>query len=435
MNRGNASEPEEIVVRETGGDVPVVEGSLMESVVERQNLITALRKVERNGGSPGIDGMRVETLKDYLKEHWPKIKQDLLWGRYEPMPVKRVEIPKPGGGKRLLGIPTVLDRFIQQAILQVLQKQWDETFSEHSYGCRPRRSVHQAIQQAQVYLRKGYSWVVDIDLEKFFDRVNHDKLMCLVKERISDIRMLMLINSFLKCGLMNGKEHHSTEEGTPQGGPLSPLLANLLLDQLDKELEGRGHRFARYVDDCNIYVRSKRAGLRVKANVTKYLSRKLRLKVNEAKSAVARPWQRTFLGFTFTGWMKRRVSDKAIKRFKEEVRWHTGRTRGVSVSKVISDLRVFLLGWKAYFGFGEIRSMMKELDSWVRRRLRCYHLKQWGTNRYRELCRRGVSRDLAWNTAKSAHGPWRLSRSPALAFALPARYFTALGLPNLYERK
>jgi RNA-directed DNA polymerase len=434
MNQGNASGQDETVVGETGKDAPVVSANLMESVVERGNLIAALRRVERNGGSPGIDGMRVDELRGYLKEHWPSIKQQLIWGRYSPMPVKRVEIPKPGGGMRLLGIPTVLDRFIQQAILQILQEEWDGSFSEHSFGFRPKRSAHQAVQQAQVYLRKGYSWVVDIDLEKFFDRVNHDKLMSLVKERISDVRMLRLITRYLKSGVMIGDDYHCTEEGTPQGGPLSPLLANLLLDQLDKALERRGHRFARYADDCNIYVRSKRAGERVMAGVTRYLSQKLRLKVNAAKSAVARPWQRTFLGFTFTGWMKRRVSDKAVKRFKEEVRRHTGRTRGVSISKVTLGLRAFLLGWKAYFGFSESRSILKELDSWVRRRLRCYLWKQWGTGGYHELRRRGVSRDLAWNTAKSAHGPWRLSRSPALAFALPVRYFASLQLPNLYEK-
>jgi RNA-directed DNA polymerase len=329
----------------------------------------------------------------------------------------------------------VLDRFVQQALLQILQEEWDGSFSESSYGFRPNRSAHQAIRQAQVYLRKGYSWVVDIDLEKFFDRVNHDKLMSMIRERISDEQVLVLINRFLKSGVMIGEEQHPTEEGTPQGGPLSPLLANLLLDNLDKELESRGHLFARYADDCNIYVRSKKAGERVMAGVTKYLSRKLRLKVNEGKSAVARPWQRTFLGLSFTSWMKRTVSEKALKRFKEEVRNRTCRTRGVSITKVISDLRVYLLGWKEYFGICETKATMKELDSWVRRRLRCYLWKQWGSARYRELRNRGVSRDLAWNTVKSAHGPWRLSRSPALAFALPARYFASLQLPFLHEMK
>ena len=434
MDQGSASVPEETVVGETGKDAPVVSGNLMESVVEKGNLSAALRKVERNGGSPGVDGMTVEELRGYLMAHWSEIKQKLMRGKYRPMPVKRVEIPKAGGGIRLLGIPAVLDRFIQQAVLQILQEQWDDSFSDYSYGFRPNRSAHQATERALNYLRKGWRWVVDIDLEKFFDRVNHDKLMSLVKERVHDAKVLKLINRYLKSGAMIGEEYHETGEGTPQGGPLSPLLANLLLDRLDKELERRGHRFARYADDCNIYVRSKRAGERVMAGVTRYLSQKLRLKVNERKSAVARPWERTFLGFTLLYSCKRTVSDKAAEKFKEEVRQHTFRTRGVSVTKVISTMRRYMIGWKAYFGVCESRSILKELDSWVRRRLRCYLWKQWGTAGYHELRRRGVSRDLAWNTAKSAHGPWRLSRSPALAFALPARYFASIGLPNLYEK-
>lgn len=434
MDQGIASAQDETVVGETGGDAPVGSGNLMESVVEKGNLIAALRKVERNGGSPGIDGMTVEELRGYLMEHWPEIKESLLRGTYKPKPVKRVEIPKPGGGTRSLGIPTVLDRFIQQAVLQILQGRWDGSFSDSSFGFRPGRSAHQATERAQSYLRKGWRWVVDIDLEKFFDRVNHDKLMSLIKERVGDVRVLKQINRYLKSGAMVGEVYEPTGEGTPQGGPLSPLLANLLLDRLDKELERRGHRFARYADDCNIYVRSKRAGERVMAGVTRYLSQRLLLKVNEQKSAVARPWQRTFLGFTLLYSCKKTVSDKAVKRFKEEVRLQSRRTRGTSVTKVVAGLRKYLVGWNAYFGVCESRSILKELDSWVRRRLRCYLWKQWGSSGYRELRRRGVSRDLAWNTAKSAHGPWRLSRSPALAFALPARYFAALGLPSLYER-
>jgi RNA-directed DNA polymerase len=387
MNQGNASAPDETVVGEKGEDAPVVCSNLMESVVERENLIAALRKVERNGGSPGIDGMSVEQLRDYLTEHWAEIKKELLGGTYKPMPVKRVEIPKAGGGIRCLGIPTVLDRFIQQAVLQILQGQWDGSFSDHSFGFRPKRSAHQAIERALSYLRKGYRWVVDIDLEKFFDRVNHDKLMSLIKERVRDVRMLKLINRYLKSGAMVGGVCQPTEEGTPQGGPLSPLFANLLLDRLDKELEHRGHRFARYADDCNIYVRSKRAGERVMTGVTRYLSQKLRLKVNEAKSAVARPWERAFLGFTLLYSCKRTVSDKAVKRFKEEVRRLSRRTRGVSVTTVVAGLRKYLVGWKAYFGVCESRSKLKELDSWVRRRLRCYLWKQWGTAGYHELRR------------------------------------------------
>lgn len=408
----------------------------MEHVVERTNLLAALARVKRNGGSPGMDGMTVEELPGYLKAHWPEIREALLAGRYQPQPVKRVEIPKPGGGVRKLGIPTVLDRFIQQALLQVLQPAWDGTFSDGSYGFRPGRSAHHAIAKAQRYLKAGYSWVVDLDLEKFFDRVNHDKLMSRVKERVTDRRGLQLIDRYLKAGALTGDGFEATPEGTPQGGPLSPLLANLLLDGLDQALEGRGHRFVRYADDCNIYVRSARAGARVLASVTRYLKRKLKLVVNAAKSAVDRPWRRTFLGFSFTGRQpnRRQVSVKALKAFKQETRRLTQRTRGVSLPQVVQEVRRYVTGWYAYFGWAEATSVFKELDSWVRRRLRCYLWKQWGRRRYRELRNRGVSRDLAWNTTKSAHGPWRLSRSPALAYALPGGYFDRLGVPRLYQR-
>lgn len=419
-----------------GKDAPVEGGGLMERVVERSNLSVALARVKRNGGSPGIDGMTVEHLPEYLRRRWPEIREALLSGTYEPKPVRRVEIPKAGGEVRELGIPTVLDRFIQQALLQVLQWDWDGTFSEWSYGFRPGRSAHQAVVQAQRYLEVGYSWVVDLDLERFFDRVNHDKLMSLVREQVSDRRVLKLIDRYLKAGVLTAEGFEATPEGTPQGGPLSPLLANLLLDGLDKELERRGHRFVRYADDCNIYVRSARAGRRVLASVTRYLERRLKLSVNEAKSAVDRPWRRTFVGFSFTASRpnRRTVSAKAVGKFKEQVRALTQRTRGVSLLTVVRELREYVLGWHGYFSYAEAKSVFKELDSWLRRRLRCYLWKQWGRGRYRELIKRGVSRDLAWNTCKSAHGPWRLSRSPALAFALPGGYFDALGVPRLYQR-
>lgn len=417
-------------------DAPVKGERLMERVMERGNLLRALQRVKRNGGSPGIDGMAVEKLPAYLKGHWPAIRASLLEGTYKPQPVRRAEIPKPGGGVRHLGIPTVLDRFIQQALLQVLQAEWDGTFSNHSYGFRPGRSAHQAVLRAQRYLQSEYGWVVDMDLEKFFDRVNHDKLMSLVKKRTGDQRVLRLINRYLKAGVLVGELPCPTEQGTPQGGPLSPLLANVMLDELDQELARRGHRFVRYADDCNVYVRSRKAGERVLGSVTRYLERELKLKVNEAKSAVERPWRRVFLGFTFTGRRpnRRRVSDEAMKRFKAEIRTRTWRTRGVTLTKVIADLKGYVLGWQAYFGFSEVKGIFKELDSWIRRRLRCYVWKQWGRRGYRALRERGVSRDLAWNTCKSAHGPWRLSRSPALAFALPGHSFTRLGLPRLFER-
>jgi RNA-directed DNA polymerase len=408
---------------------------LMERIVDQSNIIRALSRVKQNGGNPGIDGMTVEDLPGFLIHRWPMIRESLLKGSYEPQPVKRVEIPKPGG-RRLLGIPTVVDRLIQQAVLQVLQPEWDTTFSDFSYGFRPNRSAHDAVLKAQEYLRQEHGWVVDLDLEKFFDRVNHDKLMSLVSARIKDTRVITLIRRYLKSGVLIGEAYHETYEGTPQGGPLSPLLANLLLDLLDKELERRGHHFVRYADDCNIYVKSARSGRRVMASVTEYLERKLKLIVNEAKSAVDRPWKRAFLGFTFTKRRpnRRKTSDKALHQFKEEIRRMTGRTRGVTFMKVIKELKSYLTGWKLYFGFAEAKSVFQNLDSWIRRRLRCYLWKQWGRSGYRRLVERGVTRDLAWFTAKSAHGPWRISQSPALSFALPKKYFAGLGLPLLYER-
>jgi RNA-directed DNA polymerase len=426
----------EAAVGASGERPPGNDERLMERVVERPTLVKALARVKTNGGSPGIDGMTVDELPEYLRQHWPAIRASLLAGTYHPKPVKRVEIPKPGGGVRKLGIPTVLDRFLQQALLQVLQPEWDTTFSEGSYGFRPGRSAHQAIARAQAYLEEGYSWVVDLDLEKFFDRVNQDKLMSLIKERVTDRRGLQLIDRYLKAGALTGDGFEATTEGTPQGGPLSPLLANLLLDGLDKELERRGQRFVRYADDSNIYVKSLRAGQRVLASVTRFLERRLKLTVNAAKSAVDRPWRRTFLGFTFTGRRphRRQVSEKALKAFKQEVRQRTSRTRGIPLRRLGHELRQYLEGWYAYFRVAEAQSTFKELDSWVRRRLRCYVWKQWGRRRYRELRKRGVSQDLAWNTRKSAHGPWRLSRSPALAIALPGHAFDRLGVPRLYRR-
>lgn len=412
---------------------PPEDEQLMERVVERDNLIRALKQVKRNGGSPGVDGMTVEGLAPYLKGNWPRLKEALLQGTYLPQPVRRVEIPKPGGGRRKLGIPSVVDRFIQQAIMQVLQEEWDPTFSEWSFGFRPGRSAHQAVESAQRYIKRGCTWVVDIDLEKFFDRVNHDKLMGEVGKRVRDRRVLTIVRRFLGAGVLEHDALHETTEGTPQGGPLSPLLANLLLDGMDRELERRGHRFVRYADDCNVYVRSKRAGDRVLRGISEFLSRRLKLKVNEAKSGVARPWRRKFLGFSFSRFdFRRRISLESMRRLKERVRGITRRTRGRSIKDIAAELGQYLRGWKAYFGFAEALTPLKELDSWIRRRLRCYLWKQWGRRGYRELLRRGVTRDLAWNTAKSAHGPWRLSRSPGLAFALTASYFRELGVPTLY---
>jgi RNA-directed DNA polymerase len=412
--------------------------SLMEEVCQRENLKEALRRVRANRGSPGVDGMTTDELPNYLREHWPGIREQLLTGTYQPQPVKRVEIPKPEGGVRKLGIPTVLDRFIQQAVLQVLQGRWDRTFSEHSYGFRPGRSAHQAVAQAQKYIAEGSRWVVDIDLEKFFDRVNHDLLMGRVAKRVVDKRLLKLLRSFLNAGVMENGLVGPTEEGTPQGGPLSPLLSNLVLDDLDKELERRGHRFVRYADDCNTYVRSKRAGERVMASITDFLTRRLKLRVNGEKSAVARPWERKFLGFSFTNHHqpKRRIAPKALARFKERVRELTRRTSGRSIGRMVATLSSYLLGWRGYFGFCETPSVLTSLDSWIQRRLRCVVWKQWrrGRRRFVELIQQGVGKDLAAQTAGSCHGPWRLCKSPALSLALPNAYFRSLGLTKLAVR-
>jgi len=413
-------------------DAPVCLPNLLERALERSNMFRALRRVRRNQGAPGVDGLTVDKLPGYLRTHWPGIRAALLDGSYRPQPVLRKEIPKPGGGVRELGIPTVLDRLIQQALAQVLQVEWDRSFSRFSFGFRPRRSAHQAVTCAQQFLREGYDWVVDLDLERFFDRVVHEVLMSRVKRRIADPRLLKLIDRYLKSGVMIGVMLEPTEEGVPQGGPLSPLLANLLLDDLDRELERRGHRFVRYADDVNIYVRSRRAGERVLASVRTFLEKRLKLRVNMEKSAVDRPWRRALLGFTFISrGFRRRVSNKALKALRCTVKQKTRRTLGVSFRSLLSGLSKTLTGWRSYYGFSEVPTPLQELEKWIRRRLRCYLWKQWGRRGYRELKRRGVSVDLAWNTAKSAHGPWRLSQSPALTIALPAGYFRKLGLPRL----
>jgi RNA-directed DNA polymerase len=408
---------------------------LMEEVCERENLKGALRNVTANRGSPGIDGMTVEDLPGHLTKHWPTLRNQLLKGTYRPQAVKRVEIPKPDGGVRKLGIPTVLDRFIQQAVMQVLQRRWDRTFSQHSYGFRPNRSAKQAVVHAQRCIAEGYRWVVDIDLEKFFDRVNHDLLMGRVAKRIADKRLLKLIRAYLNAGVMEDGLVKPTDEGTPQGGPLSPLLSNLLLDDLDRELEKRGLRFARYADDCNIYVKSGRAGRRVMESIGRFLTSKLKLKVNESKSAVARPWERKFLGFSFTNERdpRRRVAPKAMTRFKDRIRELTRRTRGVSLTAMVQGLTSYLRGWRGYYGFCQTPSVLKALDEWVRRRLRCFLWKQWkrGPARFANLTDRGIGRDLAAQTAGSSHGPWRIAASPALAIAFPNRSFDLLGLPRL----
>jgi len=414
---------------------PTEPGSVMREVLAAENLRVALRQVQSNKGSPGIDGMTVEALPAYLKAHWLWIKEQLMQGGYKPQPVKRVEIPKPDGGVRKLGIPTVLDRFIQQAALQVLQKRWDGTFSESSFGFRPGRSAQQAVAAAQRHIAGGRAWVVDIDLEKFFDRVHHDRLMSRIMQRENDKTLLKLIRAYLNAGVMENGVVSPTEEGTPQGGPLSPLLSNLVLDELDKELEQRGHAFVRYADDCNIYVHSARAGQRVMEGVSRFITGKLKLKVNTSKSAVARPGKRKFLGFSFTGGKepKRRIAPKALVRFKERIRELTSRTKGQSLRQMKKPLNLYLRGWRGYFGFCQTPSVLGELDGWIRRRLRSVAWKQWkrGRRRFAELTQRGVSKDLAAQTAGSCHGPWRISKSPALSYALPNRIWDLLGIERV----
>ncbi len=409
---------------------------LMEEVCDPVNLKDALQRVKANKGSAGIDRMSVGQLPDYLKQHWPAIRERLLDGTYKPQPVRRVDIPKPAGGMRQLGIPTVLDRFIQQAVMQVLQRQWDPTFSGYSYGFRPGRSAHQAVAQAQRYIAEGYGWVVDLDLEKFFDQVNHDKLMGQIAKRVADKRLLGLIRAFLSAGVMENGLVSPSVEGTPQGGPLSPLLSNLVLDALDRELERRGHRFVRYADDSNIYVHSERAGQRVMTSITRFITQKLKLKVNEAKSAVARPQKRKFLGFSFTtGRVRRVIAPEAKARFKRRIREITRRAKGVSMETTIDELAPYMRGWSNYFGFCQTPSVLIALTSWVRVRLRAAMWRQWKTRRRRRaaLLALGVRPRLARNTASSGHGPWHLARSKALQVALPNAYFRSLGLPSLFD--
>src|SRR6185436_7672355 len=416
---------------------PANTSRILEEVCERANLKEALRQVKANKGSAGVDRMKVQQLAEFLKQHWPTIREQLLSGMYVPQPVKRVEIPKPDGGMRKLGIPTVLDRFIQQAVMQVLQRRWDRTFSEHSYGFRPGRSAHQAVAQAQQYIAEGYGWCVDFDLEKFFDRVNHDKLMGQIAKRIEDKRLLKLIRAFLNAGVMENGLVSPSVEGTPQGGPLSPLLSNLVLNELDRELERRRLRFVRYADDSNIYVRSERAGQRVMTSVTRFITHRLRLKVNEAKSAVARPQERKFLGFSFTVGpeVQRAIAPKALDRFKQRVRDITRRAKGVSMETTMEELAPYLRGWRTYFGFCETPLVLISLTRWVRLRLRAAMWRQWKTPHRRRaaLLALGVRPRLASNTAGSGRGPWYLARAKALSVGLSNAYFKSLGLPTLID--
>jgi group II intron reverse transcriptase/maturase len=408
----------------------------MEEVVQRGNAKAALKRVRQNKGSPGVDGVTVDELPKYLAEHWEAIREELLAGTYQPKPVKRQEIPKSGGGVRELGIPTALDRFVQQAILQVLQPRFDPTFSDHSHGFRPGRRAHDAVCEAQRYIQEGRRVVVDVDLEKFFDRVNHDVLMGKLAERIADKRMLGLIRRYLEAGIMANGVVVERWEGTPQGGPLSPLLANVLLDEVDKELEKRGLSFVRYADDLNVYVRSRRAGEDAMQTLRRLYAR-LRLRVNEAKSAVARPWNRKFLGYSF--WVapgrkvKRRVAPKALAAMKDHVREITTRNGGRSVDRVIEELRSYLTGWKEYFRLAETPGVLSDLDEWIRHRLRQAQLKQWkrGTTVYRELRARKVPERDARGAAAHATRWWRTAGHGALHIALPTSYYDRMGVPRL----
>ena len=410
----------------------------MEEVVRRENIAAAHTRVVRNGGAAGVDGMTVEALLPYCREHWARIREELLSGSYKPQPIRRVEIPKPDGkGTRTLGIPTVLDRMIQQALLQMLQPIFDPTFSDGSFGYRPGRSAQGAVQRAREYIAAGYRWVVDLDLEKFFDRVNHDVLMARVARRMKDKRVLLLIRRYLQAGMMEDGLVSPRTEGTPQGSPLSPLLSNVLLDELDKELERRGHRFVRYADDSNVYVRSEAAGKRVMTSLEQFLRERLRLRINREKSAVARPWKRKFLGYTVTWHLdpKLRVALQSIHRLKAKLRQILRRGRGRSLAQVIKELGPVLRGWVAYFRLVGVKGSFEDLDAWVRRKLRCILWRQWKKPRTRvkKLCKLGLAPDRARAAAYNGRGPWWNAGASHMNQAIPTRMLRRMGLVSLLE--
>ena len=436
-SRGAAAGAPNVTVREESPWTGAGEG-LMETVVSRSNMMAALDRVVFNKGAPGIDAMPVTALRGYLIENWPRIKEELLAGRYLPQPVRRVEIPKESGGTRMLGIPTVLDRFIQQALHQVLSPLFDPGFSASSYGFRPGRSAHQAVKAARRHVADGRRWVVDIDLANFFDRVNHDILVSRLARRVEDRRVIQLIYRYLQAGVLEGGVVSPRVEGTPQGGPLSPLLSNILLDELDKELERRGHTFVRYADDCNIYLATRTSGERVMASVTGFLEGELKLVVNRGKSAVDRPWNRTFLGFGMTRHRKPRltVGVKAVERMKCRVRMFSRRGRGKSIATTIEELQPKLRGWMNYFRHAEVKGVFEDLDKWIRRRLRCILWRQWKRTytRAKNLMQRGVPRDTALKSAMNGRGPWWNAGAAHMNVAIRKSYFDKLGLVSLMDQ-
>jgi RNA-directed DNA polymerase len=411
---------------------------MLEQLLSRENLLEALKRVEANKGSHGVDGMSVKSLRDHIKQNWLKIRQAIEEGTYEPSSVRRVEIPKPNGGTRLLGIPTVTDRLIQQAIAQVLTPLFDPAFSEHSYGFRPKRRGHDAVRKAKAFMTEGYRFVVDLDLEKFFDRVHHDRLMMKLAHRVKDKKVLVLIRKYLQAGVMEGGLVKPTVEGTPQGGPLSPLLSNIVLDELDQELEKRGHRFVRYADDCNIYVKTKRAGERVKASVTQFIENKLKLKVNQAKSAVDRPWKRKFLGFSFSANKepKVRIAEQSLQKAKAKIREITSRKKPMKMGERIKELNQYVIGWCGYYSLADTPSVFQRLDEWIRSRLRMCQWKQWKNpkTKVKRLISLGVPKDKAFEWGNTRKGYWRSAGSPILKRTLNNRYWETNGLKSLADR-
>jgi RNA-directed DNA polymerase len=411
---------------------------MIQVLLSRENLLSALKRVEDNKGSHGVDGMSVKSLRAHILQNWHQLRQAIEEGTYEPNPVRRVEIPKPNGGIRLLGIPTVTDRFIQQAIAQILNPVFDPQFSEQSYGFRPNRRGHDAVRKAQQYMKEGYRWVVDLDLEKFFDRVNHDRLMAKLAEKVNDKMVLKLIRKYLQSGVMINGVVMDTKEGAPQGGPLSPLLSNVVLDELDKELEERGHLFVRYADDCNIYVRTRKAGERVKESITAFIENRLKLKVNQEKSAVDRPWKRKFLGFSFT-WNKDpkvRIAPQSMKKVKAKIRGITSRKKPLSMEQRIRELNQYLTGWGGYYVLADTPSIFHELDSWIRRRLRMCLWKQWKKpkTKVKRLISLGLPKDIAFEWGNTRKGYWRIAGSPILQRPLDNQYWKSNGLKSLMDR-